>query len=119
MLQAMKKMSDMMTGVEARKNQEHEDFVDFLEALARSVSPAASKAFGNMSVGMADGSNAGIELTAADFGWWRENIRNGGRFASGVSHVKQLMYNRMCKAAEAHDMNAEERAALIDLIKQD
>lgn len=116
------RLVELVNGAAARTTAEHVSFLDFLETLVVAAGPEVSKAFGNMSVKLlsANGAkhSAGIELTPADYLYWRTAIlERGERFEEGVARVKMEIFNRMSSLSETHQMTPAERAEFVALVK--
>lgn len=115
-------VAEMALGAKARRDQENEKFLSFYRELVETLPTDVTELFGHMgkvAVTLKNGETPswGIELTATDYIWWCNEIReNGVRFTQGPRAVEQAMIARLAKQAESQRLTPEERKKLISLL---
>jgi hypothetical protein len=107
----------LITGATERSAKEHQDFLGFYETLVKMASPEISKSFCRVSVKVGEKEALWLEMTPADYLWWREKIGGGTRFYDGVSTVRADILNNIANLGHAHKLNPAERAEFIDAMK--
>lgn len=115
------KIADFTTAAVSRRNKEHDQFLSFYRELVETIPTEAIKAFGNMGgVQVFSGGKRqdfGIELTAADFLWWKQHIDvMGTRFVKSPSAVQADILDRMVRKADVGGLAPKQRKELIALM---
>ncbi|WP_040617052.1 hypothetical protein [Roseibium sp. TrichSKD4] len=120
-MQSIKRMFELINSSHQRATDEHSEFLTLYESLVVQSTPACSREFGKINVRVTNHGKKQdyfLELTPADFAWWRERILHGGvRFTNGVSDVRASIYERLANSAQAHMLEPSERAELINILK--
>lgn len=122
MIEAFKKIADLALGAKKREDEEYADFLKFYRGLVETLPADAVKIFGRCDrcvVKNGTESTWGLELTATDFWWWKNEIENfGARFKNGTKVAKNAMLTQMAKKAEGTTLPPEVRKALIALLEE-
>lgn len=140
-VQKFVQLSTLFKKVEAKREKEYKDFMDFYRSLVETLPSDVCKAFGKFSVEMnfkadltirtasgnvAAGATAGnaqwgILLSVADYMWWVDKFNEPKiRFKLSPSEVKSGMLQHLATAVESlNTLDAAERKELLKILLDD
>ncbi|UAK25844.1 hypothetical protein [Sphingomonas nostoxanthinifaciens] len=115
-----KAVADLVSGADARNEADHKAFLVFYRDLVETIPTEVCQAFGTLGgVRARTAANEekpfGLQLSVADYLWWKRQIEEGTRFVAGPSSVQMDMLDRLTRKADIHRLTADERKALIAL----
>jgi len=122
MLTAFKALGEIIVGAKQKRDVEYQEFLSFYRELVESLPTEACKRFGNLSVKVIkqDGNkeaNYGIELTVADFLWWKGVLENDEiRLDSTTNQIKNAMLDKLTRIAEVNNLEPEARKSLLAIL---
>lgn len=114
------RLSSFLTEVKKKEDDQYEEFLKFYETIVRTVSPTVVREFGRMKVDVIDDKTKktwGIELTAADFLFWKNHIQqNNVRFIDNPITVQCNMYSVLSNITDQVNMTVEQRNEFLNLM---
>lgn len=112
-----KQLAEFVTDITQKRKKEADIFLQFYKELVETMPSEVCKTFGNMSVVGSDDKKYGIELTVADYLYWKDSFERGIYFKNGPEKVKQAMMRHLSNSVEeTGSLTAEERKLLLSIL---
>lgn len=121
-LTVFQRVGEIVFSSHARKTQEHVEFLTFYRTLVETIDGDVAKAIGKTVITVnvpwtGKEENWSIELTVADYLFWKEKIAIGVRFKYAIDAVKAAILGSMTKAGENNKFTAAERKEILGLLE--